>query len=106
MPFVGFARGFAHYLRLLPSSAALLWFGELTLLIIFGVIAALSYRSTEAFLHERLAWIGYGMLTIALAPSIWLGDVGFRSLVEFYVLSWVLLICSRRQLGVPVVLLA
>lgn len=105
-PFVGFARGFAHYLHLLPSWAALLWFGELTLLVIFGLTAALSYRSTEAFLHERLAWIGYGLLTIALAPGIWLGDVGFRSLVEFYVFSWLLLICSRRRLGVPLALVA
>ncbi len=106
VPFVGSARGFAHYLRLLPSWAALLWFGELTLLIIFGVIAALSYRDTEALLHERLAWIGYGLLTIALAPSIWLGDVGFRSLVEFYLFSWVVLMSSRRRLDVPFLLVA
>ena len=105
-PFVGFARGFAHYLHLLPSWPALLWFGELTLLVIFGVTASLSYRSTEAFLHERLAWIGYGLLTIALAPGIWLGDVGFRSLVEFYVFSWLLLLCSQRRLSVYVGLVA
>ena len=106
VPFEGFVRGFAHYLHLLPSSAALLWFAELSLLVIFGVLAALSYRSTEAFLHERLAWIGYGLLTIVLAPSIWLGDVGFRSLVEFYLFSWVLLICAQRSLGIPVGLIA
>ncbi len=105
VPFVGLARGFTHYLYLVPSPAALLWFAELALLVTFGVLAVLSYRSTEAFLHERLAWIGYGLLTIALAPSIWLGDVGFRSLVEFYVFSWVLLICSKRRLDVPVALL-
>lgn len=106
VPFVGFAQGFIHYLHLLPSWAALLWFGELTLLIIVGVIAAFSYRSTQAFLHERLAWIGYGLLAIALAPSIWLGDVGFRSLDEFYLFSWMLLICSRRRLGIPIALIA
>jgi hypothetical protein len=106
VPFVGLARGFAHYLRLLPTWAALLWFGELTLLVTFGVIAALSYRSTEALLHERLAWAGYGLLAIALAPAIWLGDVGFRSLDEFYVFSWVLLIGSRRPLRIPVGLVA
>jgi hypothetical protein len=106
VPFVGFARGFSHYLRFLPSWAALLWFGELTVLVVVGAMAALSYRSTRALLHERLAWIGYGLLTIALAPSIWLGDVGFRSLVEFSLFSWLLLICSRRRLGVPVCLVA
>ena len=105
-PFVGFARGFAHYLHLLPAGAALLWFAELTLLVLVGAMAAMSYRGSEAFLHERLAWLGYGLLTIALAPSIWLGDVGFRSLVEFYLFSWLLLLCSRRRLGVPAGLLA
>jgi hypothetical protein len=106
VPFVGFARGFSHYLHLLPSWAALLWFGELTVLVVVGAMAALSYHSTRALLHERLAWVGYGLLTIALAPSIWLGDVGFRSLVEFSLFSWLLLICSRRRLGVPVCLVA
>ena len=98
VPFVGFARGFTHYLHLLPSWAALLWFGELTLLFVIGVTAARCYRSTAALLHERLAWVGYGLLTVALAPSIWLGDVGFRSLVEFYLLSWLLLLSTRRRL--------
>jgi hypothetical protein len=106
IPFVGFARGFAHYLHLLPARAGLLWFGELTLLLVLGVLSALSYRSTQALLHERLAWIGYCLLTVSLAPSIWLGDVGFRSLIEFYLFSWVLLICSRRRYGVLASLLA
>jgi hypothetical protein len=105
VPFVGFARALTHYGRLFPSRAALLWFGELTLLLAIGLLAALSFDSTEALPHERLAWIGYGLLTVALAPSIWLGDVGFRSLVEFYLFSWVLLLCSRSRLGVLVGLL-
>jgi len=101
VPVLGITRGVTHYLGLLPSGAALLWFGELTLLGIIGVMAACALRSTEARLHERLAWIGYGVLTISLAPSIWLGDVGFRSLDDFFLFSWVVLICSRRRLGIP-----
>jgi hypothetical protein len=106
LPFVGFSRGFAHYLHLLPAGPAMLWFGELTVLVVVGSLAAFSYRDTEALLHERLAWIGYGLLTIALAPGIWLGDVGFRSLVEFALFSWVLLICSQRRLTLPAGLVA
>jgi hypothetical protein len=43
-------------------------------------------------LHERLAWIGYALLAIALAPSIWLVDEVFRSLDEFYLFSYVVLL--------------
>jgi hypothetical protein len=100
VPFAGFARGFAHYFHLLPGRAGLLWFAELALLIVIGIAAGLSYKSTAALLHERLAWVGYCLLTVSLAPSIWLGDVGFRSLIEFYLFSWVLLICSPRRHGV------
>ena len=101
VPFVGAARGIAHYAALLPATSSLLWFGEFALLIIIGIDAALSYRSTVALLHERLAWIGYGILAISLAPGIWLGDVGFRSFDEFYIFSWMLILCSRRPLRVP-----
>jgi hypothetical protein len=104
VPFVGFSRGFVHYLNLFPSMASLLWFAELTLLVFFGILAALSYQSSEAYFHERLAWIGYGLLSISLAPGVWLGDVGFRSLDEFFLLSWLLLICSRQRLRYPAAL--
>jgi len=101
IPFVGAARGIAHYLPLLPSTLSLLWVGEFALLVAFGTVAAISFPSTTALLHERLAWIGYGITGISLAPGIWLGHVGFRSLYEFFLLSWVLMLCSRRRLLLP-----
>ena len=106
VPFVGLARGVLHYVPRLPSTASLLWVGELALLVVVGLGAAMSYRGTTALLHERLAWVGYVILAVSLAPGTWLGDVGFRSLDECFLFSWVLLLCSRRRLQVPTVLVA
>jgi hypothetical protein len=97
VPFVGFARGLVHYLQLFPSTASLLWFGELTVLVVVAAAAAACFREAKLLLHERLAWIGYGLLMISLAPGIWLGDVGFRSLDEFFLLSWLVILCAQRR---------
>ncbi len=97
LPFVGLARGVAHYAPLLPSRASLLWFGELAVLGAVVLSAGRSFRTSTAAPHERLAWIAYGVLTICLAPGIWLGDVGFRSLDDLYLLSCVVLLASPRR---------
>jgi hypothetical protein len=105
-PFVGIEQGFRYYLGLVPSRAAVLWFGELFILAAVAVAAAVSLRTTTARLYERAAWITYGVLALTLAPGIWLGDVGFRSLDDFYVFSCIMLLSSRQRLTVPGVLVA
>ena len=105
-PFVGLGQGFRHYLSLVPSRAAILWFGELCILVAVAVAAAVSLRMTTARLYERAAWLAYGVLALTLAPGIWLGDVGFRSLDDLYVFSCIMLLSSRQRLTVPGVLVA
>ncbi len=105
-PFAGFVQGFRHYLGALPTRAALLWFGELFVLMVVVVAAALALRTTTARLYERVAWLAYGVLAATLAPGIWLGDVGFRSLDDLYVFSCIVLLSSPRRLTVPAVLVA
>lgn len=105
-PFAGFVQGVRHYLDRLPSTAALLWFGELFVLVVVVVAAALALRTTTARLYERAAWLAYGVVAATLAPGIWLGDVGFRSLDDLYVFSCIVLLSSPRRLTVPAVLVA
>ena len=105
-PFAGFLQGFRHYLSRLPSTASLLWFGELFILLVVVAAAALALRTTTARLYERVAWLAYGVVALTLAPGIWLGDVGFRSLDDLYVFSCIVLLSSHRRLTVPGVLVA
>ena len=98
-PFAGLIDGVRHYVPALPSRAALAWVVELAVLVIVVASAALAWRTSQAMLHERLAWIGYGGLAIVLQGPIWLGDVGFRSLDEVFLLSGVLLLFSTRRMG-------
>jgi hypothetical protein len=105
-PFAGFEQGFRHYLDKLPSTSALLWFGELVILLVIVMAAALALRTTTARLYERAAWLAYGVLALTLAPGIWLGDVGFRSLDDVYVFSCIVLLSSRQRLTVPAVFVA
>jgi hypothetical protein len=105
-PFVGMVRGFRHYLDLWPSRSATLWFAELFILVAVIVAAAVALRTTTARLYERAAWLAYGVLALSVAPGIWLGDVGFRSLDDLYLFSCIILLSSRQRLRVPGVLVA
>ncbi len=105
-PFAGLAQGFGHYVDLFPSRSAVLWFGELLILIVVVAVAAVALRTTTARLYERAAWLAYGVLALTLAPGIWLGDVGFRSLDDLYVFSCIVLLSAKQRLTVPGVLVA
>lgn len=106
LPFDGFVHGLVHYATTLPSTASLLWFGELVVLGVVVALAATVARRAEAPLHERVAWAVLVVMAVCLAPGIWLGDVGFRSLDPLYLLSVVLLIGSPRRLSAPGTLVA
>jgi hypothetical protein len=98
VPFIGLVDGFGHYLDRLPRLASLLWFGELAVLALLGTLAAISLRHSTAALHERIAWVAAALLAVSLTKGIWLGDVGFRSLDDFWLLSGVLVLSSRLRL--------
>ncbi len=99
VPFAGITDGLRHYLSRLPSSGSLLWTAELLVLVVVVVTAAVSLRTTTAPYYERVVWMGYAIMPLVLARGIWLGDVGFRSLDDLYVMSWVILLSSRVRLG-------
>ncbi len=95
LPVVGFWHGFDYYALRMPSIASFFWFGELVVLVTVVVLAARTLSSSTAPPYERLAWGLYLVLAICLAKGIWLGDVGFRSLDDLYIMSSVLLVTSR-----------
>jgi hypothetical protein len=103
LPFVGLAKGLAHYVTH-PGTASLLWAGELAVLTAVAASAALSLRSSTAALHERIAWAAAVALALVLVKGIWLGAVGFRSLDDVWALSCVLLISSKARLRLPAAL--
>lgn len=87
---LGFSRGFRHYLTLFPSTSAGLWFGELSVLIIVAVGASKSLRFAPR--EFQVLWGVSLLLMLSTAPGIWLGDVGFRSRDDTYLMSWLVLL--------------
>ena len=105
-PLQGFVDGFSHYVHEVSHTSGLLWFGELVVLVIVVATAALAWRVSAAPAPERLAWIAYVVLALCLAPGIWLGDVGFRSLDDVYVMSCLVVLSSPRTPKVMAVAVA
>jgi hypothetical protein len=97
-PFVGLAKGFNHYIHDLPSLAAALWFGELLVLVLVVATIAVNFRFTTDRAHEQLAWLAFVALAVCLASGIWLGDVGFRSLDDLWIMSSILLLALPRRI--------
>jgi len=89
-PFLGLYRGFDHYLRLFPHRSALFWLAELGVLSLLALGAALSLRTAP--FEFRVLWGFSVLLALSTATGIWLGDVGFRSLDDTYLMSWVVLL--------------
>jgi hypothetical protein len=95
---VGLVDGFRHYVSAFPSVASSLWMVELAVMVTLAVAAGTCLRRTSAPLHERVVWVAVVILAIATARGIWLGDVGFRSLDDLYLFSWIILLGSPRRL--------
>ncbi|HEY2215756.1 MAG TPA: hypothetical protein VGH31_11920 [Acidimicrobiales bacterium] len=99
LPFLGIYRGFTHYIRLVPSTASAIWFGELSVLGLLVLGAFLALR--QAPFEFRVVWVFSVLLALSTTTGIWLGDVGFRSLDDTYLMSWVILLFrpARQSFG-------
>jgi hypothetical protein len=89
-PLVGFVHGISHYATSLPSVASALWFAELLLMAVLVGSTAQLRRYAPAEL--QVLWLVAIALGVCAATGVWLGDVGFRSLDDIYLLSWVVLL--------------
>jgi hypothetical protein len=94
IPLIGLFRGFGHYVSLFPSVSSALWFGEFGMLTLVAVGAAMSFCAAP--MELRLLWVVSVLLANSAATGIWLGEVGFRSLDDVYLMSWIVLL-HRQQ---------
>jgi len=78
-----------------------LWLLELAILALFAIAALLSLRSTNAPVHERLAFVLYLVEICVVTPSTWGSlDADMRSFIEVYLLAVIILLSTpRRSLG-------
>ncbi len=66
------------------------------MLIVLAAVAAKSLLHVPVEL--RILWAVAVLLAVFTATGIWLGDVGFRSLDDVYLVSWVVLLLSPVRL--------
>jgi hypothetical protein len=75
-----------------------LWFLELAILVLFSVAALLSWRTTNAPLHERLGLVFYMIEICVVSPSTWYSlDADLRSFIEVYLLAAIILLGAPRR---------
>ncbi len=103
-PFIAPLQAFRHnlgHVHLHQFEQYDLWFLELAILACFSVAALLCLRSTNAPVHERLAFILYLVEICVVTPSTWNSlDADMRSFIEVYLLAVIILLGTpRRTLG-------
>jgi len=78
-----------------------LWLLQLAILAFFVIAALCSLRSTNAPVHERLAFVLYLIEICVVTPSTWGSlDADLRSFIEVYLLAVIVLLGTpRRSLG-------
>jgi hypothetical protein len=96
VPLVGLFHGITHYVSLFPSAASAVWLGELAILVLVVVGAAMSLGAVP--IEFRFLWFVSVLLALSAATGIWLGDVGFRSLDDAYLMSWLVLLYRRQAI--------
>lgn len=89
-PLDGLVHGLSHYATAPASVASVLWWGELAVLVVLGVVAGRTLRCAPA--PFPALWVVSVVLALCAAPGIWLGDVGFRSLDAVYLTTWAVLL--------------
>jgi len=103
LPFTGFAPALGHYVSLLPSTASLLWCGELAVLVIVTVATAVTVDLRRVPRYELWAWCAFILELVVAARGIWFGDVGFRSFDDLYLFGWILMLPPFAPAGTPAV---
>ena len=89
-----------HHLNLHPLDQYTVWFLEIIILAMFALAALLSWRSTNAPVHERLALVLYMIEICVVTPNTWGSlDADLRSFIEVYLTAAIILLgTSLRRL--------
>lgn len=105
-PFSAMIPAIGHFIWTLPNAHSAIWLGELIVLGFVAVLAGVCFRRSSAREWEKAAWVLAAIVVVCLAPGIWRGEADFRGFEDLYVLSSVILLGSRRNLAVPIALVA
>jgi hypothetical protein len=82
-----------HHLNLHPLDQYTVWFLEIIILALFALAALLSWRSTNAPVHERLALVLYMIEICVVTPNTWGSvDADLRSFIEVYLMAAIILL--------------
>lgn len=76
-----------------------IWLGELAVLGLVVVVALINLRRTSALVHERVAFLFLLGLALSLSGEVWNGQADFRSFAPLFEIAGVVLLGSRRRLG-------
>jgi hypothetical protein len=87
-----------HHISLNSFDQHDVWLLEIIILALFAVAALLSWRSTNAPVHERLALVLYLIEICVVQPSTWNSlDADLRSFIEVYLLAAIMLLGTPRH---------
>jgi hypothetical protein len=103
-PFTAMSGAIGHFIVTLPNVHSAIWIGELVVLATIAVLAGIWARRSNVRIWELLAWVIACIVAVSLAPGIWRGEADFRGFEDLYVLSTVILLGSKRDLKVPILL--
>lgn len=103
-PFKAMSGAIGHFIVTLPNAHSAIWIGELVVLTTIAVLAGIWARRSNVRIWELVAWVFACIVAVSLAPGIWRGEADFRGFEDLYVLSTVILLGSKRDLKVPILL--
>jgi hypothetical protein len=86
--------GIVHHAHVL-SATNLIWFGQLVIIALFVVLAAMNLKSTEVPLYLKVAWGLMLILTLSLSGEVWNHSSYFRATDILWLTS--VLIWSRSR---------
>ncbi len=86
--------GIVHHAHAL-SATNLIWFGQLVIIALFVVLAAMNLKSTEVPLYLKVAWGLMLILTLSLSGEVWNHSSYFRATDILWLTS--VLIWSRSR---------
>ena len=105
-PLTAMVGGIHHFLTLMPSKTATIWFGELIVLAVVASLAGWSLRGSSVPAHEKLSWALMLLLLVSLSSAVWSNSADFRAFDELFLLSWLVLLGARRWNYVPALMTA
>jgi hypothetical protein len=103
LPFSGLIPTLSHALRL-AATVQLQLLGELSLISLIAVLAAIQIFRSSAYSGVKLAWLAYLFLVLLLSQNIWVEDWAFlRATADLMMLSLIIMFGARKRRPITIV---